>query len=159
MLFDRLKTYYEPDWADKILHSLIVAWCALAWLSSFISLAYPFIDATVNYASLNLLQRVFLYGSSACLLMVLATLPAWLDYIPFVLTQKGVSKYTDPADAKVTVGKYHIPSAEHVLLREVPRRLIPRDVVVNVLSVLLDSTAIDTSHLTVRQCEEYRAQL
>ena len=157
----KARIYYQPNLAEGVVYVLMGLWCFIAWATSFVSLAYPFVDAALHYNSFNLLQRVFLYSSAVCLLIVVLSMPGWwLDYVPFLLTQRGnIKHYSTSSDVKVIVGKYHVPSPEHVLLREVPRSMLPRDVVVNVLAPFLDENSIDTSRLTVKQCEAYRAQL
>ena len=150
------------QWPDKVCFMLSMIWGVVAFLGSFVSLAYPFVDASLNFATLNLLQRVFLYGCIGCLSIVICTIPTWTEYIPFLLAQSGMRWWLsmDADDAKRIVASYHIPSAAHVLLKEVPRHLVPRDVIVNVLAPLLEMTdGIDTSNLSVAQCEEYRSQL
>jgi hypothetical protein len=153
---------YEPD--DKICATLITTWIAVACLASAISLAYPVIDAATNFAHLCMLQQIFLLGSGVCMGSVLLTIQALLDYIPFVLTQSEVlarNSFRNADNVRLTVARFHLPSVQEVLLREVPQHLVPRDVLVNIMLPLLgdDSDVIDMSLLTRQQCAEYQSRL
>jgi hypothetical protein len=130
---------------------------AVFTLGQILSFAYPFINASVNIHSHNLLQAVCFYGLCATLLLALPLVPATYRHQVFRWSVCSWSTSAFPIDSVRTwIAGYYTPTSVSVALEAaVDVSVVPGEVVAAVVAPFV-WTAVDVSAMTRNECHAVR---
>jgi hypothetical protein len=142
------------DWGKVVVTYVAVSVFTVGQVLSFV---YPFINASVNFHSHNLLQAVCFYGLCATLLLALPFVPA--TYRHQIFRRSLCSLPTSNFGAAVVaewIHSYYTPSPSVALQVAVDASVVPSEVMAAVVAPFVGS-AVDVSDLTRDECRAVRA--
>jgi membrane protein YdbS with pleckstrin-like domain len=125
---------------------------AIFTLGQILSFVYPFINASVNFRSHNLLQTVCFYGLCATLLLALPFVPATYRHQVFRWSVCSWSTSAFPIDSVRTwIAGYYTPTSVSVALEAaVDVSVVPGEVMAAVVAPFV-GTAVDVSAMTRKE--------
>jgi hypothetical protein len=131
---------------------------AIFTLGQILSFVYPFINASVNFRSHNLLQTVCFYGLCATLLLALPFVPATYRHQVFRWSVCSWSTSAFPIDyARTWIDWYYTPTSVSVALEAaVDVSVVPGEVVAAVVAPFVGTAVEGLSEMTREKCRAAR---
>jgi hypothetical protein len=144
----------RPDDVPNIVMAYI-AICIFT-LGQILAFVYPFINASVNFHSHNLLQAVCFYGLCFTLLLALPLVPATYRHQVFrwALCSLPTSNFTTETVSE-WIRHYYTPSPSVALQVAVDASVVPSEVMAAVVAPFVGS-AVDVSAMTRVECRAVR---
>jgi hypothetical protein len=152
-----MDAFWHAERKDRVVLLVGYVGFAIFALGQILSFVYPFINASVNFHSHNLLQAVCFYGLCATLLLALPFVPATYRHQVFRWSMCSLPTPTFQVDSVRTwIQWYYTPTVATALQLAVDASIVPTEVMAAVVAPFVGS-AVDMAAMTRVECLTVRA--